>query len=105
MADRLAEMEVRTLSDTLLAVLDANTLNTLTERLAEVEVNMLGNIFSKVETNALVEMFFLLAKVNIAGIGKRLAMVEAKMVLDTLAELQYDAEVETLREILVRVHA
>ena len=32
-------------------------------------------------------------------------MVEAKMVLDTLTELQYDAEVETLREILVRVHA
>ena len=58
MADRLAEMEVRTLSDTLLAVLDANTLNTLTERLAEVEVNMLGNIFSKVETNALVEILF-----------------------------------------------
>ena len=51
-------MEVRTLSDTLLAVLDANTLNTLTERLAEVEVNMLGNIFSKVETNALVEILF-----------------------------------------------
>ena len=47
----------------------------------------------------------MLAKVKIAGIGKRLAMVEAKMVLDTLAELQYDAEVETLREILVRVHA
>ena len=58
MADRLAEMEVRTLSDTLLAVLDANTLNTLTERLAEVEVNMLGNIFSKVETNPLVEILF-----------------------------------------------
>ena len=58
MADRLAEMEVRTLSDTLLAVLDANTLNTLTERLAEVEVNMLGNIFSKVEANALVEILF-----------------------------------------------
>ena len=58
MADRLAEMEVRTLSDTLLAVLDANTLNTLTERLAEVEVNMLGNIFSKVEANGQVEIFF-----------------------------------------------
>ena len=58
MADRLAEMEVRTLSDTLLAVLDANTLNTLTERLAEVEVNMLGNIFSKVEANGLVEILF-----------------------------------------------
>ena len=40
---------------------------------------------------------------KIEGTGKRLAMVEAKMVLDTLAELQYDAEVETLREILVRV--
>ena len=59
MADRLAEMEVRTLSDTLLAVLDANTLiDTLTERLAEVEVNMLGNIFSKVEANGLVEILF-----------------------------------------------
>ena len=58
MADRLAEMEVRTLSDTLLAVLDANTLNTLTERLAEVEVNMLGNIFSKVEAHAVVEILF-----------------------------------------------
>ena len=58
MADRLAEMEVRTLSDTLLAVLDANTLNTLTERLAEVEVNMLGNIFSKVEANGLVKILF-----------------------------------------------
>ena len=58
MADRLAEMEVRTLSDTLPAVLDANTLNTLTERLAEVEVNMLGNIFSKVEADAVVEILF-----------------------------------------------
>ena len=58
MADRLAEMEVRTLSDTLLAVLDANTLNTLTERLAEVEVNVLGNIFSKVEADAVVESLF-----------------------------------------------
>ena len=57
MADRLAEMEVRTLSDTL-NVLDLNTLNTLTERLAEVEVNMLGNIFSKVEANGLVEILF-----------------------------------------------
>ena len=47
-------MEVRTLSDTLLAVLDANTLNTLTERLAEVEVN----IFSKVEADAVVEILF-----------------------------------------------
>ena len=67
MADRLAEMEVRTLSDTLLAVLDANTLNTLTERLAEVEVNMLGNIFSKVETNALVEIFFFASKGEYRG--------------------------------------
>ena len=51
-------MEVRTLSDTL-AVLDANTLiDTLTERLAEVEVNMLGNIFSKVEADAVVEILF-----------------------------------------------
>ena len=59
MADRLAEMEVRTLSDTLLAVLDANTLiDTLTERLAEVEVNMLGNIFSKVDADAVVEILF-----------------------------------------------
>ena len=57
MADKLAEMEVRTLSDTL-NVLDLNTLNTLTERLAEVEVNMLGNIFSKVEANGLVEILF-----------------------------------------------
>ena len=47
----------------------------------------------------------MLAKVKMAGIGKRLAMVEAKMVLDTLAELQVEADVETLREILVRVHA
>ena len=39
-------------------MLDLNTLNTLTERLAEVEVNMLGNIFSKVEANGLVEIFF-----------------------------------------------
>ena len=57
MADKLAEMEVRTLSDTL-NVLDLNTLNTLTERLAEVDVNMLGNIFSKVEANGLVEILF-----------------------------------------------
>ena len=47
----------------------------------------------------------MLRKVKIEGTGKRLAMVEAKMVLDTLAELQYDAEVETLSQILVRVHA
>ena len=47
----------------------------------------------------------MLRNVKIEGTGKRRAMVEAKMVLDTLTELQYDAEVETLREILVRVHA
>ena len=39
-------------------MLDLNTLNTLTERLAEVQVNMLGNIFSKVEANGLVEILF-----------------------------------------------
>ena len=43
MADRLAEMEVSTLSDKL-AVLDANALvGTLTEGLVEVEKNSLGN--------------------------------------------------------------
>ena len=43
MADRLAEMEVSTLSDKL-AVLDANALvGTLTEGLVEVEKNTLGN--------------------------------------------------------------
>ena len=43
MADRLAEMEVSTLSDKL-AVLDANALvGTLTEELVEVEKNTLGN--------------------------------------------------------------
>ena len=48
-------MEVRTLRDTL-AMLDANALvGTLTERLAEVEVNTFGNIFSKVVADALVE--------------------------------------------------
>ena len=43
MADRLAEMEISTLSDKL-AVLDANALvGTLTEGLVEVEKNTLGN--------------------------------------------------------------
>ena len=51
----LGNMEVRTLRDTL-AMLDANALvGTLTERLAEVEVNTFGNIFSKVVADALVE--------------------------------------------------
>ena len=54
---RVADVPVEALSDTL-NVLDLNTLNTLTERLAEVEVNMLGNIFSKVEANGLVEILF-----------------------------------------------
>jgi len=47
MADRLAEMEVRTLSDTL-AVLDANALVNLTERLEEVDVNTTGNKYFQV---------------------------------------------------------
>ena len=48
MADRLAEMEVRTLSHTL-AVLDANALVvTLTERLEEVVVNTIGNKYFQV---------------------------------------------------------
>ena len=56
MADRLAEMEVRTLSDKL-AVLDANAqVGTLTEGLAEVDKNTLGNIFSRVEADALVQI-------------------------------------------------
>lgn len=55
MADRLAEMEVRTLRNTLV-VLDANALvENQTETLAEVKVNTLGNVLSKVEANALVE--------------------------------------------------
>ena len=55
MADRLAEMEVRTLSNTLAAV-DANGLvDNPTEGLPEVEVNTPSNIFSKVEADALVE--------------------------------------------------
>ena len=56
MADRLAEMEVRTLSDKL-AVLDANApVGMVTERPTEVETNTLGNIFFNVETDALVEI-------------------------------------------------
>ena len=74
MADRLAEMEVRTLSDKL-AVLDANVLvGTLTERLAEVERNTLCNIFSRVQADALVEILSgEIAKVEIEESGKRLA--------------------------------
>ena len=49
-------MEVRILSDTL-AVLDADALvDTLTERLPELEVNTIGNISSKVEADALVKI-------------------------------------------------
>ena len=49
MGERLAEIEVRKFSDTL-AVLDVNALvESLTERLAEVEINTLSNIFSKAE--------------------------------------------------------
>ena len=56
MADRLEEMEVRILNDTL-AVLDANALvYTLTERLAEVDVNTIGNKFSRLKADALVEI-------------------------------------------------
>ena len=56
MADRLEEMVVRTISDKL-AVLDANAqVGTLTEGLAEVDKKTLGNIFSRVETDALVEI-------------------------------------------------
>ena len=48
-------MEVRTLTNTL-AVFHANSLvEKLTERLAQVEVNTLGSICSKVEADALVE--------------------------------------------------
>ena len=56
MADRLAEMEVRTLSDKL-SVLHANApVGMVTEGPAEVETNTLGNIFFNVETDALVEI-------------------------------------------------
>ena len=56
MADRLSEMDVRTLSKKL-AVLDSNALEgTLTEGLAEVEKNRLGNIFSNVQADAVVEI-------------------------------------------------
>ena len=45
MGDRQAEMAVRTLSETL-PLLATNTLvDTLTDRLAKVKVNTLGNIF------------------------------------------------------------
>ena len=47
----------------------------------------------------------MLRKVKIEGTGKRLAMVEAKMVLDILAELLVEADVETLRDMLVRIDA
>ena len=47
----------------------------------------------------------MLAKVKIEGIGERLAMVEAKMVLDILAGLLVEADVETLRDMLVRIDA
>ena len=47
----------------------------------------------------------MLAKVKIEGIGERLAMVEAKMVLDIQAELLVEADVETLRDMLVRIDA
>ena len=51
----VAEMEVTTLRDKL-AVLDANApVGTLTKRLAEVKKNTLGNIFSRVEVDALVK--------------------------------------------------
>ena len=56
MADRLAEMEVRTLSDKL-AVLHANApVGMVNEGPAEVETNTLGNIYFNVETDALVEI-------------------------------------------------
>ena len=56
MADRLAEMEVRTLSDKL-AVLHANApVGMLTKGPAEVAKNTLGNIFSNLEADALVEI-------------------------------------------------
>ena len=51
----VAEMEVTTLRDKL-AVLDANApVGTLIKRLAEVKKNTLGNIFSRVEVDALVK--------------------------------------------------
>ena len=55
MPERLAEIEVRTVSDTL-DVLDANVLfDTLTKMLAEVEISTLSNMFFKVKANALIE--------------------------------------------------
>ena len=54
-------MEVRILSDTL-AVLDANALvDTLTKRLAELDVNTIGNKFSKLKADALMEITVLIA--------------------------------------------
>ena len=51
-------MEVRILSDTL-AVLDANALiDTLTKRLAELDVNTIGNKFSKLKADALMEILY-----------------------------------------------
>ena len=56
MAARLAEMEVRTLSDKL-AVLDANApVGMLTKGPAKVGKNTLDDIFSSVEADALVEI-------------------------------------------------
>ena len=56
MAARLAEMEVRTLSDKL-AVLDANApVGMLTKGPAKVGKNTLDDIFSNVEADALVEI-------------------------------------------------
>ena len=74
MADRLVEMEVRTLSDTL-AVLDANALvDILTTRHAEVEIYTLSNIFFKVKADALGEILSAYSKkVDIEKITKRLA--------------------------------
>ena len=55
MADRLAEMEVRTLSDKLAVLHENAPVGTLTEGPAEVERDTLGNIFSNVEADPLVE--------------------------------------------------
>ena len=56
MADRLEEINVSSLSDKL-AVLDINAqAGTLTEGLAKMDKNTLGNIFSRVEADALVEI-------------------------------------------------
>ena len=42
---------------------------------------------------------------EIEEIGKRLAYVEAKALVDTLAEEQTEADVKTLRDTLVKVEA